>query len=574
MNKSLLCKLTLVLSVAALFGCGGDKTKPPKVVSSSSIAASSKQTASSAPASSAPASSVTASSSPASSTPSTSTNYRLKIDITKAGVEIWQPQVFQPIPTGVVANKDYILSYRIKASDTKKIQVKIDLGADSTPQYKGYPLDKLSEINVTTEWQTLSFTFTPTETDSGAQFQMNVGAQGAFQIWIDDISFKLADGSGEQITDGAMTDVTNWSYTINSGVGTATVNVVDENDLIIVPPKPVLIDFPVTKRSPLYNPTGDKTLLIMGQDLVALGDTTDGATVYADGFMDDNDLDDYPVGLTTYLEVQGTQGLTETFLNSGEIKNAELTANHRDFAGTKPLISIGYFIPVGGHARILSGANDVPLKALADWIKAKNAPTFLRIGYEFNASWTGHPSNKLGYMNSFRYIVSKLEAWGVTNCSFVWQSDGQGSAAELESFYPGDDYVDWLGYSHFTVFGSGIFEVATAHNKPIMIAEATPIDYNLAAAADANGQSAWNGWFAPLFAHIDSHPSIRALAYINDNWPAKPMWATNDYFKKTDSRIQKSPIVKANFIAEMNDGSWFTKADVMNAIGFTVPAAP
>jgi hypothetical protein len=565
MNKHLIYKVAISLCIAALVGCGGDKTKPPKVVSSSSIAASSKQAASSLP----------ASSSPISSTPSsTSTNYRLKIDITKAGTNIWEPQVFQPIPTGVVANKDYILSYKIKASDAKKIQIKIDLGADSTPQYKGYPLGALNEINVTTEWQTLSFTFTPTETDSGAQFQMNVGAQGAFQLWIDDISFKLADGSGEQITNGSITNVNDWSYTINSGEGIATINVVDENGTILEPPKPVLIDFPVTKRSPLYMPTGNKTMLIMGQDLVATGDTTDGTTVYADGFMDDNDLDDYAVGLTTYLQVQDTQGLTETFFNNGEIKNAELTANHKDFAGTKPLIAIGFFIPAGGHAQVLSGANDVPLKAMADWIKAKNAPTFLRIGYEFNAGWTGHPANKVGYMNSFRYIVSKLEAWGVTNCSFVWQSDGQGSAAELEAYYPGDDYVDWMGYSHFTTQGNGIFELATTHNKPIMIAEATPIDYNLAAAADANGESAWNGWFAPLFAHIDSHPSIRALAYINDNWPAKPMWATNDYFKNTDSRIQKSPIVKANFIAEMNDGSWFTRAEIMNAIGFTAPAAP
>jgi Carbohydrate binding domain/Glycosyl hydrolase family 26 len=499
-------------------------------------------------------------------------NYRLKIDVTKAGTNIWEPQIFQPIPTGVIANKDYILSYRIKASAAKKIQVKIDLGSDSTPQYKGYPLGTLSEINVTTEWQTLSFAIKPTETDSGAQFQMNVGAQGTFQIWIDDVSFKLADGSGEQITDGAMTNVTNWSYTANGGAGTGTVNVVDENDVIIVPPKVVLIDFPVTKRSPLYMPTGDKTMLIMGQDLVAVGDTTDGTTVYADGYMDDNELDDYPVGLTTYLQVQDTQGLTETFFNDGEIKNAELVANHKDFADTKPLIVIGYFIPSGDYPQILSGARDAPLTALANWIKAKNAPTFLRIGYEFNAGWTGHPSNKIGYMNSFRYIVSKLEALGVSNCSFVWQSDGQGSAAELEGYYPGDDYVDWVGYSHFTTQGNGIFEVATAHNKPIMIAEATPIDYKLAAAADANGQSAWDGWFAPLFAHIDSHPSIRALAYINDNWPAKAQWVNNGYFKNTDSRIQKSPIVKANFITEMNDGSWFTKAEILDAIGWTTSA--
>jgi Glycosyl hydrolase family 26 len=335
-----------------------------------------------------------------------------------------------------------------------------------------------------------------------------------------------------------------------------------------------LTDYPVTKRAPLYEPTGDKTILIMGQDLVAIGDVidvTEGGTSYSSGFMDDDDLDDFPVGLTTYLQTQDNKGLTNTFFNDGEIKNAELTANHKDFAGSKPLIVIGYYILPNSHADILSGGKDGSLQALADWIKAKNAPTFLRIGYEFNASWTSHPANKTGYINVFRYIVSKFETWGVKNCSYVWQSDGQGSAAELETFYPGDDYVDWVGYSHFTVFGSGIFEVADNHNKPIMIAEAAPIDYKLGATNDADGQRAWDGWFTPLFRKIDDNARIRALAYINDDWPAKNMWANVPYFANTDSRIQKSPIVKANFIAEMNDGTWFTKAEILQAIGW-VPA--
>jgi hypothetical protein len=562
MNKSLVW-LVVALSLSVLSSCGGDKksSKPPVTVSSSSNVAPSSRPGNS---------STRPISSAASSSIASSGNYTLKIDVTKAGVDIWQPQIFQALPNGIVANKEYILSYKIKASAAKKIQIKIDLGDDSKPKpYKGYPLDTLSEINITTEWQTFSFPFTPTETDTGTQFQMNVGAQGAFQIWIDDISFKLADGSGEQITNGSITNVNNWNYTTNSGAGTATISVVDENGTILEPPKPT--NYPVTKRSPLYNPTGDKTMLIMGQDLVALGDVTDGATIYADGFMNDTDLDKYPVGLTTYLEIQNTQGLTTTFLNSGEIKNAELTANHKDFAGTKPLIVIGYFISKGTHAQILDGTMDVPLKALGDWIKAKNAPTFLRIGYEFNASWTGHPENKLGYINVFRYVVSKFESWGVKNCSYVWQSDGVGSADELETMYPGDDYVDWMAYSHFTNKGEGILTLATMHNKPVMIAESSPIDYNLGALNDANGQSAWNGWFTPLFKHIDNNPSIRAFAYINDNWPAKPMWKDNAYFKNTDSRIQKSPIVKANFITEMNDGTWFTKAEILNAIGWTTP---
>jgi Glycosyl hydrolase family 26 len=342
-----------------------------------------------------------------------------------------------------------------------------------------------------------------------------------------------------------------------------------------------LIDYPVTARTPLFEPTGDKTLLIMGQDLVAVGDVTDGTTVYSGGYMDDNDLDDFPVGLTTYLQIKDSLGLAETFFNRGEIKNAELTVTHKDFASTTPILSIGYYMTDESNVQpplalplykdVLDGKYDANLQDLANWIKQKNVPTFLRIGYEFNGSWNKHYLNKTGYINVFRYIVSKFEDWGVKNCAYVWQSEGNGTAAELDTYYPGSDYVDWVGYSHFLSNGNGIFELATKYNKPIMIAEASPINFDLDKAGDVDGQPAWDGWFSPLFSHIDNHPKIRALAYINTDWPAKDMWKNEPFFNKSDSRIQTSPYVKAKWITEMQDGTWFTKAEVLQAIGWPLP---
>lgn len=301
--------------------------------------------------------------------------------------------------------------------------------------------------------------------------------------------------------------------------------------------------------------------------MVALGGITDDSASYSNGFFDDADLKGLPVGMTTYLESTDQQGLITTFNNLGEMKNAELTINHKEFAATKPVFAIGYFIG-NDYEGAINGKYDTNLQALATWITTKNAPTFLRIGYEFNASWTGHPANKAGYINVFRYIVTKFEIWRVKNCSFVWQSDGTGSATDLMSYYPGDDYVDWMAYSHFQSNGSGIVELSKSHHKPVMIAEATPIGFNLAASGDTNGKAAWDAWFSPLFTQIHSEPSIRALAYINDNWPAKAMWAGNSFFNKTDSRIQKSPYVKAKVIDELNNGTWLNRSETLTAIGW------
>jgi beta-mannanase len=37
---------------------------------------------------------------------------------------------------------------------------------------------------------------------------------------------------------------------------------------------------------------------------------------------------------------------------------------------------------------------------------------------------------------------------GVNNVAYVWQSKGAGATRkELDDFYPGDDYVDWVAFS-------------------------------------------------------------------------------------------------------------------------------
>jgi hypothetical protein len=335
------------------------------------------------------------------------------------------------------------------------------------------------------------------------------------------------------------------------------------------PPAPALIDYPITSRASLHLPSGNKRLLFMGQDMVALGGLVDGATAYSGGYMDDADLRTFPVGLTTYLQVTDNQGLTTTFHNSGEEKNAELTVNHPAFkaSGGKPLLAIGYFLD-NDYASVLNGGRDANLKALADWIQAKNLPVFLRIGYEFNGSWTGHPKNKTGFINAYRYIASKLQQYGAKQLAFVWQSDGLGSEAELATFYPGDAYVDWVGYTQFDLKGEGMLALARTHRKPVMIAEASPLQFNLAKAGDADGKAAWDAWFQPLLDHMKANPEIRALAYINDNWPAKAMWVGHAQFNKADTRIQRSAYVKAKWISEMNNGTWVTQAEALGVLGF------
>jgi hypothetical protein len=104
------------------------------------------------------------------------------------------------------------------------------------------------------------------------------------------------------------------------------------------------------------------------------------------------------VGLTTWVQVTDNPGLTTTCQNSGEEKNAQLAVDNSAFkaSGGKPVLAMGYFLD-NDCASVLNGGREANLKALADWIQAKNLPMLLRIGYEFNGSGTGHPNHKTGF---------------------------------------------------------------------------------------------------------------------------------------------------------------------------------
>ena len=102
-------------------------------------------------------------------------------------------------------------------------------------------------------------------------------------------------------------------------------------------------------------------------------------------------------------------------------------------------------------------------------------PVFLRIAYEFD----GHPWNhydRKSTVKAYKRMVDMLRAKGITNTAFVWQSTGFMSTPEqLEDWYPGDDYVDWLGFSFFNGWKKQqMIEFARSKGKPVFIAEATP----------------------------------------------------------------------------------------------------
>ena len=287
-------------------------------------------------------------------------------------------------------------------------------------------------------------------------------------------------------------------------------------------------------------------LLILGQDLGAVG----GLTSHTDGYVDH--VDHVPAGVTTYASLNTLAGL-KTMANwgSGDVR---AQAYLEDETFDNSCIAIGLYL-VNQLDNIIAGNFDGRIDILGSWIKDSGRPVFLRIGYEFDGPWNAYSSIK--FKEAWIYIVDRFDDLEVRNVAYVWQSAGI-NTSNIGRWYPGDEYVNWLGYSHFDGQNSGqsIRTFAEEHNKPIMIAEATPRrDLKI-----GDGQSHWDAWFDPLFQSIHNDSRIKALAYINVNWDAQSMWNGQGW---GDSRVQANEIVFQNWLDEVSGEDWILASDTL-----------
>ncbi len=241
----------------------------------------------------------------------------------------------------------------------------------------------------------------------------------------------------------------------------------------------------------------------------------------------------------------------------------------------------------GDFARIAEGKFDAEIDHLAAFIELTGKTTLLRIGYEFDGSWNGPYANQQAYISAWRHIVERIRAKGVSNVQFVWQ----GSASPIDdvidqghediaAWYPGDEYVDWVGTSWFLLadeipdaaksdnftpkshreLTDELVEFARARGKLVFVAELSPQGFDLDEGTRRNIGAIWDGdsgedlrtmspdeiwrtWYAPFLDYLDQNSDvIQAVAYINADWDSQPMWGApyaSGYWG--DSRLQSSP---------------------------------
>lgn len=301
-----------------------------------------------------------------------------------------------------------------------------------------------------------------------------------------------------------------------------------------------------------FEPNEGEVLLFVGQELEAVG----GLEAYDDGYLDHFDT---PAGWTTYTNInpgersfdriqEGLDGLYDTHDWGDNDYNATLQLQDEDFENMALAIGLQF---VNHEEKVADGTHDAYIDRLGEFLLSLGRrPVFLRIAYEFDGDPWNHYDRE-STIKAYKRIVDRLRAMGVSNTAYVWQSTGFISGQEhLEGWYPGDDYVDWLGVSFFNRWKEiEMFEFARKKGKPVFIAEASPTisDYGgklygltkeTQLGDPVQAQEAWDKWFVPFFKAIeDNSDVVKAVHYINCHWDSHPMWKNNPTFKGIDARL-------------------------------------
>jgi hypothetical protein len=312
--------------------------------------------------------------------------------------------------------------------------------------------------------------------------------------------------------------------------------------------------------TPAVPATGGKFAPPAGQTLLIIGQDTDSIDAYVEG------MNIVPAGMTNYTSVSKLEGIHETARYGSGPHNLDYLAETYPNSVIAVGLDMVNFLPQAG-----SGKADANIDAVLDAFMSYDRPVFVRFGYEFDGPWNHYDPEE--YVTAWRHFYDRMQEKGIANVALVWQSatwcNGTYSGHPIEAWYPGDEYVDWMGLSYFVQEADckvqpldELLAFAREHDKPVMIAEATPqryktgeltFSYDGTNAKPRTADEIWGEWYVPFFQYIhDNSDLIRALVYINADWDNQPMWGKpyrNGYWG--DSRVQANDEIKQRWLEEI-----------------------
>lgn len=192
---------------------------------------------------------------------------------------------------------------------------------------------------------------------------------------------------------------------------------------------------------------------------------------------------------------------------------------------TRSGIGSGSTLMISWHgvawSKVNGGGSDKLIAAAARNLAAQGKPLLLRWAWEMNGDWfawggAGNGKDPGKYVSAWRRIHRIFAEEGADNVAWVWSPNWNSSPNEswnaLQRYYPGDDYVDWVGVSGYDFYKESpatLFNpVVNAYgsSKPIIITETAGIDFGGTSKAD---------WIDDLCGYVRRTPGIGALVWFD-----------------------------------------------------------
>ncbi|MFC4071501.1 glycoside hydrolase family 26 protein [Actinoplanes subglobosus] len=181
------------------------------------------------------------------------------------------------------------------------------------------------------------------------------------------------------------------------------------------------------------------------------------------------------------------------------------------------------------YGAILDGDADDLIAAAARRIRDLDRPALLRWGWEMNGDWyrwggARNDEDTDGYVKCFRRLRGIFDDEGADKVSWVWSPNWNSSPKDdwnrIDAYYPGDDFVDWVGVSGYNLHRESpatLFDpIYTKYSarKPIMITEVGSKDYGGTTKAD---------WIRELGTYVEQRPAIGGVVWFDtDTHPSYP----------------------------------------------------
>ena len=186
--------------------------------------------------------------------------------------------------------------------------------------------------------------------------------------------------------------------------------------------------------------------------------------------------------------------------------------------------------PTISLARIADGDHDAYIRAWARDVAAYGQPVLIRLMHEMNGDWYPWGVHVNGnspedYVRAWRHVRRVFDRAGADNVSWVWSINNleriEGEVHDIDAYYPGRKWVDWVSTSGFNWGGAyswsgwrtadplyrDTIDALARFDRPIMISEIGTTDIG----GDART------WIRQTFQRLRTgYPELRAVLWYDD----------------------------------------------------------